>query len=520
MDSLTIDLFEPGMSALHRAGLGGLACTLNWIETTEQPIQRPPGAGIFDNRRITLRWGGGPEGARAFFEQLYRLAFDIRDGLIHLPGCYWPRDIKPEVKAELQQGMSLTILQFGPNRKARSKTPEVKTYDVDGQSMTIQHQYLTDYTHRSAWETLVTSKGTLRPNVAISGTIAPGFVQRHVVHSSSTIEQPPGLAVALHFALVGTLSLAIGRKTGVMVVPDVQDLKEFARRRYQLNPGTTKGCQVSSPADAALQAQLRLRAAGAGQTLRLDRCLAVLFETEAWNPNQKTRSSVLDVDPDSRDLDLFEEAMKIQELQPRLAFAKPERKGEPPRPFWSRGVVRPLVAENLARHDPWYRNFRSLIVSSDGSTDEDRVRLLGFETKGLQTMIKKTPWHDQGERVFVESVHEAMRSRFAAIGEETDDPVTFSNRVDRQRQRWRLKFAGAKTPDDLRAALADLWSRSDYNPTLREGWRTVLPLICDEDRWQLTRDLVLLGLASYKKPEKSGEAGETEAVAPGQGANP
>ena len=30
---LTCDLFFPGMTPLHRAGLGGLASTLQWIET-------------------------------------------------------------------------------------------------------------------------------------------------------------------------------------------------------------------------------------------------------------------------------------------------------------------------------------------------------------------------------------------------------------------------------------------------------------------------------------------------------
>lgn len=513
MEELTIDLFEPGMSALHRAGLGGLACTLNWIEKTTEAIERPPGTWTFDDRTVTLRWDGK---AGVFFQQLYALAFDLRDGLIHLPGAYGTVDPRPEVKAELQQGMSLTILQFGPNRKSTSKTPKVWSFDVDGQSMTIQHQDLSGYTHQSAWKDLVTSKGVLKPRVSISGTIAPGFVQRHVVHPSSTIEQPPGLAIALHFALVGTLSLAIDRKTGVMVVPDVLDLKDFVRRRYQLNPKNARNCQVNSPADAALQAEVRLRTGEAGLKLRLDRCQAVLFASQSWNEKQKTRASVLEVDPHERSLDLFEEAMKIEALAPRLALAKPEKKGEEPRPFWSRGVVRPLIAENLARHHPWYQDFRRLLVSADGRTDEGRVRQLGYETKGLQAMIRKTPWQDQGEGVFVESVHEAMRGRFAAIGEETDDPVTYSNRVDRQRQRWRLQFAGAKTPDDLRAALADLWSRSNFNPSLQNGWRTILPLICDNDRWQLTRDLALLALSSYKKaekPEASGEPTENDSTA-------
>ena len=507
MDSLTIDLFEPGMNPLLRAGLGGLACTLNWIDETEDPITKPPGSWSFDDREVTLRWEGGAKGAGAFFEALYGLAFRLDDGLIDLPGSYGREGLSPIIRSELQQGMSLTILQFGPNRKARSKVPEVKRYEIDGQSMTVQHQYLIGYTHRSGWRDLVTPKGELRPSAPIGGTIAPGFVQRHVAHPASAIELPVGLALSAHFALVGTLSLAINRNSGVLVIPDVQELRQFVRRRPHLNPRAPRDCQVNSPADAALQAQIRLRAIAAGQSAKADRCLAILFATKPWNPNQKARSGVLDIDMETRDLDLFEEAMQIQELRPRPVPPKGEKKGDPSRTFWSKGVVRPLIAENLALQQPWYRDFRRLIVSADGSTDEEKVRLLGYETKGLQAMIEKTPWRDRGEQVLVESIHEAMRSRYAAIGDDTDDRVTSGNRVDRQRQRWRLKFAGAKTPDELREALADLWSRSNYNPTLRASWRDVLPWFCDERDWRLTRDLCLLAISSYKRAETSRDPG-------------
>lgn len=511
MEELTIDLFEPGMSILHRAGLGGLACTLRWLDRVNGSSDKPSESSTFDDRTVTLRWKGGAEGAREFFKQLYTSAFDLKDGLIHLPGCYGMVDLKAEVRAELQQGMSQTILQFGPNRKTTSKTLKVKTYDDgNGQPMTIQHQDLNGYTHQSAWEDLFTPKGVLKPRVLISGTIAPGFAVRHNAHPASTIEQPPGLAIALHFALVGTLSLAIDRKSGVLIVPDVQDLKGFVTSRPRLNPGNARDCQVNGPADAALQAEIRLRTTEIGNKIKVERCQAVLFATKAWNDKQKTRAKVIDVAAEERDLDFFDEVMRIPELLPRIAYAKPEKKGDAPRPFYSKGVVRPLIAENLARRQPWYQDFRRLIVSADGATDEDLVRLLSYETEGLHIMINK-PWQDQGEQVFVESIHEAMRGRFAAIGDETDDPVTFGNRVDRQRQKWRLKFAGAKTPDDLRAALGDLWSRSNHNPTLQAGWRTVLPLICDPDRWQLIRDLALLALSSYKKAEKPGASGDPDA---------
>lgn len=84
--------------------------------------------------------------------------------------------------------------------------------------------------------------------------------------------------------------------------------------------------------------------------------------------------------------------------------------------------------------------------------------------------------------------------------EVTGNQTVFNNRKERQMQRWRLAFAGAKTADDFRKALTDLWSRSGSNPVLKSSWREVLPLICDEDRWRLARDLALLALASYERP--------------------
>ena len=67
-DDLTMSLFAPGMSALHRAGLGGLACTLKAMERQYEngslaksklpgPLQddRPPWE--IDEHAVTLRFG-------------------------------------------------------------------------------------------------------------------------------------------------------------------------------------------------------------------------------------------------------------------------------------------------------------------------------------------------------------------------------------------------------------------------------------------------------------------------------
>jgi len=513
VETLTIDLFQPGMGPLHRAGLGGLAATIRWINDRVPPDRRPPGRLAYDARRVELSWDS-PEGAAGFFSALYGLAFGVEGGLIHLPGSYGGLGPGPEVKAALQLGMARTILQFGPNRKADGP-PVSRAYEVDGQPLTIQHQNLIGYTHMAAWEDLVTARGLLKARVPISGTIAPGFVQRHVAYPATTIEQPPGPAIALHFALVGTLALAVGRTTGALLIPDVDDLERFARLRGVLTPREARECRIASPADAALQACLRLRKAELGEALGLRRCLAVLFATQGWNEKQKGRAAVVDVEPDPATLDRFDVA--LQRLPPRVVTpARPTRKGGVPEPFWADSVVRPLVAENLARGLPWFRDFRRLVVATDGSTDEEKVRQLGYETKGLHAMIDE-PWSDRGEEVLVRAVHEAMRQHFGRIWEESgQNKTTYENRRDRQLQRWRLAFAGSKTADEVRNGLADMWSRAGQVPALRESWRDLLPLLCDEGRWRLNRDLALLALASYQGAPRSAQsnatAGATAAV--------
>src|SRR5438105_4173686 len=120
MDSLAIDLFGRGMGPLHRAGLGGLVCTLFRLDWPESDWSLDD-----EGRKLTLHWSGGAEGARMFLERLYAQAFGLENGMIHLPGSYGDMGLDVSIKAELQRGMSLTILQFGPNRKAQSKAPRV-----------------------------------------------------------------------------------------------------------------------------------------------------------------------------------------------------------------------------------------------------------------------------------------------------------------------------------------------------------------------------------------------------------
>jgi CRISPR-associated protein Cas8a1/Csx13 len=111
-------------------------------------------------------------------------------------------------------------------------------------------------------------------------------------------------------------------------------------------------------------------------------------------------------------------------------------------------------------------------------------------------------WDDEGEALVVRAVHEAIRHSLHRIKKDTDGPGNAPpshatrNRWDKFNETLRIALAGAKTANDSRHALCNLFSRAGRVPALAEGWRFLLPKLADH-RWQLTRDLALLALASY-----------------------
>ncbi len=98
---------------------------------------------------------------------------------------------------------------------------------------------------------------------------------------------------------------------------------------------------------------------------------------------------------------------------------------------------------------------------------DNRGALLLSERKALMAMLSHLA---EAEVCLVQSVHTALRQRFGAIAEVTQgNPAIMKNRFAGERDNWRLQFAGAKTADQVRAALADLWSRAGSNGELHES---------------------------------------------------
>lgn len=514
--TLTLRLFNPGMSPIHRAGLGGLASTLKYIEKAfgngDLRDEDVPGAPWkngkppwkINEREITLDLGTRGE-AGLFLERLFSRAFRLKEKLIYLPAQY-RNEPSIEVLAELQNGLVLSFLQHGKVRKLAKKETPI-SYEIDGHSLQVTTKFCTGYKHQEGWKEFCGKSGELTGKpVEVVGPLNPGAVVRHVAFQAQTrIKENPVLALPLYFALIGCLALPINRGSGVLLVPEVTDLLLFSRLRPGMTPNSIRECQITGGSDAALQAQVRLAATRLVQTHNLPGCLAILLRPTPWASQQKSRVQVLYVPP-SEETRLRQFEVSLAELRPRVISPKAKQpkgqlrtgKDEESKCFWVDSVVRPLVADNLARGRPWYHGFVELMRKTDPASRRPTRDRLVFEKGGLHAMIERIPWEDHGESAVVKAVHEALRLRYGRIAAENRmKPGAMKNRWRGEYDRWRLAFSGAKTPEQFRRSLCDLFGRSGVNSVLREQWPEVLPML-DAGHWQLTRDLALLALASYK----------------------
>ena len=391
-DHLTMRLFDPGMSPLHRAGLGGLACTLKAIERQYENGQlaksklpapfvdnKPPWD--IDEQSVTLRFGK-PEKAAAYLQRLFEFAFAIRKGgLIYLAGQHKSDPVVP-LLADLQSGLTLTFLQHGRVRKL-AKDPTAVSYDPEGSGVPgvlVEYRQCAAFKHQEGWKELVDGKGQLgNGDIRVDGPISPGTVVRHVAFTGDTSAvDPAARMLPLYFALVGCLALPVNRGVAALIVPEVENLLEFAVERLLMTPTTAREAQITNAADAALQAQVRIRAKAAMSGMNIPACYAMTFTPTPWAKQQKSRVATIHVPAgDEKRLDRFARAMAY--LPPRIVTrvikeasgrGKSKTVVERRESFRADSVIRPLIAENLALGRKWYAGFSRLMTKTNPATDK------------------------------------------------------------------------------------------------------------------------------------------------------
>ncbi|WP_239989213.1 type I-MYXAN CRISPR-associated Cas8a1/Cmx1 [Corallococcus macrosporus] len=513
---LTVRLYAPGMTPLLRAGAGGLAASLRAILGDAAPWPAPvplgPGTATVAPEAIHLDWGGEPP--EATLRALFGASFQVRQGFIDLPGTRAPGapEPPPALAAALHDALKVTFLQHGKSTQGGARRRV--TFEVDAQPVVVESQGYESFVHQTAWRDVL--KALESGTTSLASWAYPGAAERHLGVRVTKVEYTAAEALCACFALVGCVSYKLPQlRGGAFVALAPTDLVRFAELRPRLTPMRLHDVAVAGAADAVLAAQLVL-----AQESGKRRLGAVLGTTEAvalrqmpWNAQQKIRGAVVRQDAVREAvLDRYEAAAAA--LPHTLRVRKPEGKAKGDAGYFiATSALRAFITENLAAARPWYAGFATATTAEGRFIHTYRDRdnlgaLLWHERKGLTTMHS---YLGDAEQWLVQSVHLALRARFRSIYKDTEHSpkATRSNRLKGERERLRLGFAGAKTPEQVRAALADLWSRAGSNSELQEHWREVLPLLGPE-RWREARDLALVALASYQS--QGPEAAELESA--------
>ncbi len=555
MDHLTMNLFAPGMSLLHRAGLGGLACTLKALERHYKngliPKGKLPAPFVGDippweitPDTVTLRFGK-PENARDYLKRLFAFAFQVKDGVVFLPGQY--RDPPPSlaVRAELQTALVRTFLQGAKkNIGLGPKSP----YFVDPEGggtgiIEIEYQTCSWYVHQQAWKAFVDDKTSmLKPvpkgKIAGSkelnfGSLYPGAIKRHDTFNESELTESIEGLLATVFFLVGSSTAKLSHSgDGVLLVPEIVNLLEFCTDRPMMTPTTVGEVRVAGSADAAFQAEVRLRARRMLLDAELPSCRAIRFSLRTWTKPQKSKVDAVEVRDsvhvmnsvqDVTSLEMFEIA--LAELPPRVRIksstgvvgtGKNKSRITVEDAFWIDSVIRPHFATNLAFGRYWYHGLDLLF------RDPKFRKLVQYETKGLQAMATNRRLTDEQEASFIASIHRAVFVARGRIYSDTMGHEAASNGVpanaatmkrwEKYMERLRLGLAGAKTATQMQSVISEALARSGTVKELRdaESLQLVRRFIFGED-WSRVRNLALFAIASYKRPpETKTIPGDTE----------
>jgi CRISPR-associated protein Cas8a1/Csx13 len=506
LGDLVIGLSDPGMTPILRAGLGGLAASLHALLRAQNrdarwpsPIVLGPGRAVVTPRNVTIQWNGAaPE---VVLRPLFEASFQISsDGLISLPGT-WKHAPRLALAVALQSGMKRTFLQHGKTT-TKAGNSVIKTEDVGDQQIAIEVQPYAGFAHQTADADVV--RALHCGSIELAGWAYPGAVQRHVGCARTRITYGPGAALCGLFALVGCLPFDVPRSSGcgALAIAEPSDLLLFARIRPLLTPRKPEDAHVTGVGDALLSMHLALRMSEYAGEPGIGTTHGVLLRATPWATQQKSRVAVVTLETvPGAVLDTYKRvAAALPTKYRRREVDDADETGS----FVATSALRAFVTDNIARDVPWHRNFATATNGDKKPRfihyyrDRDRKNLGALypeERKGLLVMLKHL---EESERVLVSSVHTALKQRFGKIAEESkESPATMKNRFRAEREKWRLSFAGAKTPDQVRAALADLWSRAGTVRELQSGWEQVLPLL-REGQWRTARDLALVALASYQ----------------------
>lgn len=487
--SITMTLFDPGMTRLHQVGLAGLYMTLKAFSQKEF---REFGGWELTDTSITLYWEKTP---KKLLENIIQKTFMLKNGCIWF-SFYGDSGISDLTGYLIHNAILKTFLQFGTHKK-KEKMEQTLSFRYEDKEVQVHFVPLQSYYHQNQANKLFNSKGEFKQNMELIGWLFPGGAVRHNAYQSATkLAVGPESLLCLYFSPCACPFFIIRSKTldgksdkrkgAAIVLPEIRNLEEYHKGFKEYLASPEHSLYAVGLGEAGLNALIRLnmlKEGGFQEDLEFTQCSVVTMGVTNWAKQQKTRTSLFEVrNMDTASLKRFENAMRL--LENRIVIKEDKTY------YIQTSICRGRIGDNIASGKEWFQDFFQVMRTGK------LAKQVYYEKEGLLKMVKeKNNWNREEDQRFVEAVHTAIRNRYGALASRARKKGE-SIRFDREYESIRTSLMRAKNPRTLRAEIADLFARGGINQSLKDHWRELLELFTGED-WERARDLALLGLASY-----------------------
>ena len=468
---IVYDLHDPGFTIYHRAAMGGLAATVRaW---NKQGVSEPlvyecdpaSGAGTLSDAHgnyvkvalssshVSISWSESTSARRALALLLSASFERTKDGMIYLPGQGFDAS-REDVLFATHNALLQTFLQHNKTRSGPKETREVALLDEDsGHPLLLTYKKVQSYSHQVARGTdllgpqWTVEDGDLPETARIPQSLMPG-----ATGGASELCTSPTLAFLLTYLIVACpLCVVRSRKRGektqsCLVVPDVIDLKVFARRLHRVGTSQLRRFSntylwrvVGGAEEAALRFLIDLKGEDLAEELGVSNFHVVAMGKVAWDKKQQNRSWIARVRADLDEVGVFEAAVAYLGRTRVIRGKKGESFTRPASP------VPELVAANLACGDDWYAHFRELVAKK-----RDFVSML-YQGRGLRAM--RDAVQSQDDQLIIRCFQEAWKAKRIAFSQRADAPglgaKEYWRLVEVERERMRNDILRCKTVDVL-----------------------------------------------------------------------
>ncbi|WJI24546.1 type I-MYXAN CRISPR-associated Cas8a1/Cmx1 [Thermosynechococcus sp. B0] len=472
MSQFTLSIFDPNFLLPHRAGIAGLALALSELES--QRSQAPLTWNVTDEV-VELAWKGSD---REVVTWLLKQTYQINhQGYLEVPAL----KLDAQGQYTFTQGVLTTFLQHNTQRKL-SNTSVTRTFliEPDQPEISIEVKPLESCYYTGDIKEAFNNKGAFKKEIPLKGNHLPGLVECFV--NGPYQESPQGFLALLFLPLAcGYYQLppqAVGGKLSArsaLVIPEVQNLKHWVKRRRAMSGYTYRDFRSSGAGESALHFLLQEKVVEAVQPFGVHYCEVYQLGKQVWDAQQAyLKQAVYRVEVTDEVLELYEVARQV--------FPAHVRQKENGETWLALSKALPWICDNLIGGQPWYAGFFEFYK---------RNKL--YEREGL---VKMTEYLNPDEQVLFEVVQGAFSKylyRQIQQAQKQGRQLDYGQVTDKVIYR----FQRPSTQQEFATALVDFLSQF-RSKAARDKGPQIVHWIHREENWRRARDLVLLAIATYR----------------------